>query len=104
VDRRYNQNDAARLVDETVSCKDMVVREHGGEFAIDPIGRGSGRQRQMLRDPRTGQSVILPVDGPETGGYGVSGPPGRRFAANDRAKPARSSNRSVIRPLGLYAS
>lgn len=81
-------------VDETVSCKDMVVREHGGELAIDPIGRGSGHQGLMVRGPRTGQFFILPVDGREIGGYGTSGPPGSRFAAIDRAKPARSSTRS----------
>jgi hypothetical protein len=78
-------------VDETVSCKDMVVREHGGESAVDPVRRASGRQRLMLRDPKTGQSVILPVDGRETGGYEVSGPPGKRFVVVDRAKPTRSS-------------
>ena len=70
----------------------MVVREHGGEFATDPVGWGSGRQGLMLRDPRTGQLVVLPVDGRETSGYGVSGPPGKRFVVVDRAKPTRSSD------------
>jgi hypothetical protein len=91
-------------VDETVSCKDMFVSEHGGEFAIDPVGRGSRRQGLMLRDPGTGQLVIMPS---MVGRPATMESRGRRECASSWSTALNQHGqaiRSVALPLGLYAA
>jgi hypothetical protein len=58
------------------------------EIPIDPRPNclGSSGRGLMLRGRKTGQSVILPVDDPDTGGYGVSGPPAGRALRCDRSR------------------